>query len=151
MSHSQTDFPPLHFSITCWISPTFARSLTYSLQFTAALIGLAMTIACQAKELPVAKTQAIENPAAAGSQFPRLASLSDGGVLMSWVESHAEAHILKFGVLREGRWVRQGEIARGRDWFINWSDFPSVTAIRKSFWVAHWLVKKKMAALTIMT
>lgn len=102
-----------------------------------------MTIACQAKELPVAKTQAIENPAATGAQFPRLASLSDGGVLMSWVESHAEGHILKFGVLREGRWVRQGEIARGRDWFTNWSDFPSVTAIGKSFWVAHWLVRKK--------
>ena len=80
-----------------------ARSLTYSLHITAALIGLAMVVACQARQLPVAKTQAVENPAAAGAQFPRLASLSDGGVLMSWVEPRAEGHILKFGVLREGR------------------------------------------------
>jgi hypothetical protein len=96
-------------------------------------MGLIMAVACQARELPVAKTQALENPAAAGAQFPRLASLPDGGVLMSWVEPHAEGHILKFGVLRQGRWVRQGEIARGGDWFINWSDFPSVAAIDKSF------------------
>ncbi|MEO6562551.1 MAG: hypothetical protein ABIN99_05835 [Nitrosospira sp.] len=113
------------------------------MHITAALIGLAMVVACQARQLPVAKTQAIENPAAAGAQFPRLASLSDGGVLMSWVEPRAEGHILKFGVLREGRWVRQGVIARGGDWFINWSDFPSVAAIDKLFWVAHWLVRQK--------
>lgn len=91
----------------------------------------------------MAKIQAIKNPAATGAQFPRLASLTGGGVLMSWVEPLAEGHVLKFGVLRDGQWVRQGEVARGDDWFINWSDFPSVAAIDKSFWVAHWLVKQK--------
>ena len=116
----------------------------YCLHVVATLIGLAMVVgACQARQLPVAKTQAIENPAAAGAQFPRLAPLSDGGVLMSWVESLGEVHVLKYGVLQEGRWVRQGEVARGSDWFLNWSDFPSIAAIDKSFWVAHWLVKQK--------
>jgi len=120
------------------------KPLTYSLHITAVLIGLAMVIvACRPRQPPVARTQAIENPTSAGAQFPRLASLSDGGVLMSWVESLGEDHVLKYGVLRDGRWVREGEVARGGDWFINWSDFPSVAAIDKSFWVAHWLAKQK--------
>ncbi|MDN5882082.1 MAG: hypothetical protein L0H37_06905 [Nitrosospira sp.] len=89
------------------------------------------------------KVQAIENPAATGAQFPRLTSLPDGGVLMSWMEPLAEGHVLKFGVLRDGQWVHQGEVARGDNWFINGSDFPSVAAIDKSFWVAHWLVRQK--------
>jgi len=82
------------------------------------------------------------NPAATGAHLPRLASLPSGGILMSWVEPLARGHTLKFSVFRGGRWVRQGEVARGSDWFINWSDFPSVVAIDKSFWVAHWLVKQ---------
>ena len=147
MSHSQTDFFSLHFTIhSCRVEPTLPRlkPLMYCLHIVATLIGLAMVVdACQARQLPVAKTQAIENPAAAGAQFPRLASLPNGGVLMSWVESLGGDHVLKYGVLRDGRWVREGEVARGDDWFLNWSDFPSVAAIDKSFWVAHWLVKQK--------
>lgn len=145
MSHSQTDFSSLHFHITVTIL-IFAGSkpLIYSMHVTAALIGLAIAaVSCEAAQPPVAKMRVIENPAAAGAQFPRLASLPDGGILMSWVEPAGKDHILKYGLLRDGKWIRQGEVARGGDWFINWSDFPSVVAIDKSFWVAHWLVKQK--------
>ncbi|MEP7371040.1 MAG: sialidase family protein [Nitrosospira sp.] len=118
--------------------------MKYSLHITAALIGLAITaIPCEAAQPPIARTRAIENPAATGAQFPRLASLPNGGILMSWVEPLAKGHVLKYGLLRDGRWIRQGEVARGGDWFINWSDFPSIAAIDNSFWVAHWLVKHK--------
>lgn len=61
---------------------------------------------------------------------------------MSWVEPAATGHALKFGVWRDGRWVRQGEVARGDNWFVNWSDFPSVVAIDGQFWLSHRLVKK---------
>ncbi|WP_151898881.1 sialidase family protein [Nitrosospira lacus] len=118
--------------------------MTYSLHVTAALIGLTMAaVSSEAAQPPVARIHVIENPAAAGAQFPRLASLPDGGILMSWVEPADKDHVLKYGLLRDGKWIRQGEAARGGDWFINWSDFPSVVAIDKSFWVAHWLVKRK--------
>ncbi len=60
---------------------------------------------------------------------------------MSWVEPFQKEHILKFAVRKKGRWVKQGTIALGANWFINWADFPSVRAIDPSFWVAHWLVK----------
>jgi hypothetical protein len=118
--------------------------LKFSLHITAALIGLALaTLSCGAAQPSTARIRVIENPAVAGAQFPRLASLPDGGILMSWVEPAGKDHILKYGLLRDGKWIRQGEVARGGDWFINWSDFPSVVAIDKSFWVAHWLVKQK--------
>lgn len=99
-------------------------------------------VSCQPLQQPAAKIQDIVNPAAAGARLPRLVSLPGGGILMSWVEPLANGHTLKFSVFRGGRWVRQGEVVRGSGWFINWSDFPSVVAIDKSFWVAHWLVKQ---------
>lgn len=83
----------------------------------------------------------IENPASAGARLPRLVALPNGGVLMSWVESASGRHSLRFAVFHDGRWSQQGEVAQGEDWFINWTDFPSVVAIDQSFWVAHWLVK----------
>lgn len=86
--------------------------------------------------------QPLDNPAATGSRLPRLRALPGGGVLMSWVEPIGQGHALKFGVLRDGRWTRQGEAARGTNWFVNWSDFPSVVAIDEQFWVGHWLVKQ---------
>ncbi len=90
--------------------------------------------------------QFIANPAADGSRLPRLTVLPNGAVLLSWVEtSHVgeqnEQHVLKFAVRDQDRWVRTGVVAKGKDWFINWADFPSVVAIDARFWVAHWLVK----------
>ena len=92
---------------------------------------------------PAAKIRNIANPAALGAQSPRFAVLPAGGILMSWVEPVPDGHALKYGVLRDGRWINKGEAARGNDWFVNWSDFPSVVPIDESFWVAHWLINKE--------
>lgn len=82
------------------------------------------------------------NPAGSGARVPRLMAMPGGGVLMSWVEPAADGHALKFGVLRDGQWLRQGQAATGRDWFVNWGDYPSVVAIDDTFWMAHWLVRQ---------
>jgi hypothetical protein len=86
--------------------------------------------------------ESLHNNAAAGSRLPRLRSLPNGDSLLSWVETKAGGHALKFAVLHNGRWLRQGEVAEGANWFVNWSDFPSVVAIDAKFWAAHWLVKQ---------
>lgn len=85
--------------------------------------------------------QLIANPAAEGARFPHLTVLPDGAVLMSWIEILKEGHALKFAVFKEGDWRQQGEVTQGTGWFVNWADFPAVTAIDESFWVAHWLVQ----------
>lgn len=108
------------------------------------LVGLAMIILASAIAKPSSTLlQYINNPSASGANVPRLVSLPNGNVLMSWVEPKAAGHALKFGVLHEGRWIRQGTVAQGGNWFVNWSDFPSVVAIDEKFWVAHWLVKQQ--------
>ncbi len=81
-----------------------------------------------------------DNPAGNGARLPRLAALPSSGALMSWVEAVDAGAALKFAVLRNGHWVRSGEVARGANWFLNWADFPSVVAIDEKFWIAHWLV-----------
>jgi hypothetical protein len=89
------------------------------------------------------KPQSVQAPETAGSRLPRLRTLSNGDVLMSWVEPKDKSHALKFGVLHQGSWVKRGEVAQGANWFINWADYPSVVAINDKFWMAHWLVKKQ--------
>lgn len=102
---------------------------------------LAIIASCQSFEQPLSQIRFIENPATKGARFPRLTSLPDGAVLMSWVEVLKEGHALKYAVLKQGNWEQQGEVARGAGWFVNWADFPAVTAIDESFWVAYWLVQ----------
>src|SRR6188768_4391384 len=109
-----------------------------------AILGLWMVAATPGQTAqPAAKIRNLANPAALGAQSPRFAVLPAGGILMSWVERIPEGHALKYGVLRDGRWIHRGEAARGNDWFVNWSDFPSVVPIDESFWVAHWLINKE--------
>ena len=85
----------------------------------------------------------LDNPVAEASRLPRLRTLPNGDALMSWVEPHGQGHVLKFGVLHSGRWVKQGEVAQGENWFVNWADFSSIVAIDENFWVAHWLARQK--------
>lgn len=93
-----------------------------------------------------AQIQMIDNPAGKGSRLPRLTTMPDGSVLLSWVETvndvkQNEQHMLKYALRREGRWIRTGTVAKGENWFINWADFPSIVAIDADFWIAHWLVR----------
>jgi len=89
------------------------------------------------------RLQSVQVPAMAGSRLPRLRTLPNGDVLMSWVEPKGEGHALKFAVLHDGHWIRQGEVAHGANWFVNWADYPSVVAVDDQFWMAHWLVKQQ--------
>ena len=103
--------------------------MTYRWHITA-ILSLWMVVATPVQAAqPAVKIRNIANPAALGAQSPRFAVLPAGGILMSWVEPVPDGHALKYGVLRDGRWVHKGEAARGNDWFINWSDFPSVVPI----------------------
>jgi hypothetical protein len=76
------------------------------------------------------------------ARMPRLVSMPDGDVLLSWVEPTRQGHVLKYAVQKEGVWKKQGVVAQGGRWFVNWADFHSVVAIDESFWVAHWLAKR---------
>jgi hypothetical protein len=77
-------------------------------------------------------------PAAAGSRFPHLSALA-GGAVMSWLEPGvADAMSLRHATWTGGAWSVPGTVATGRDWFVNWADFPSVVPVSGRFWAAHW-------------
>jgi hypothetical protein len=107
-----------------------------------AILSLAMLAgSCESSPNTHPAQHQFSNPAGAGARLPRLSAAPGGGVLMSWVEPHKDGYVLKFAVRQDSQWKRQGEVARGANWFINWADFPSVVALDSSFWAAHWLVR----------
>lgn len=77
-----------------------------------------------------------------GARLPRLINLPNNELLMSWVAPDGKNTALKFAKLKNGHIIKQGEVAKGANWFINWADFPSVVPITNQFWVSHRLVKQ---------
>jgi hypothetical protein len=85
----------------------------------------------------------LASPAAAGSRFPHLASRRGGVLVMSWLEPAGRGEFaLRFATWTRGAWSSAGTVATGRDWFVNWADFPSVVSIDDRLWAAHWLQQK---------
>ncbi len=89
--------------------------------------------------LVVAVIDSIGSPAAPGSAEPNLAVAPDGRVYMSWIEPADSGHALRFAVLDGGQWSAPRTIRAGRDFFVNWADFPSLQVLDGNRLAAHWL------------
>ena len=84
---------------------------------------------------------AIESPAGWGSSQAHLVVTEQGDVVLNWLEVNGPLSVLKVATLEEDGWQNVREVARGRDWFVNWADFPSVVPLTADRWIAHWLVR----------
>lgn len=82
----------------------------------------------------------LATPAAAASAQPQL-SVSDRGVLLSWIERSGDTATLKFAERSGSGWSPARVVASGTDWFVNWADVPSVLRLSNGAIVAHWLQK----------
>ena len=99
------------------------------------LFGLACALRALAGEIP--------SPAGPGSMGASLDRAADGTVRLSWLEPvDAKTWALKLSRLEAGapRWSEARTIAQGADWFVNWADFPSVTALDETNLFAVWFV-----------
>lgn len=103
---------------------------------------MSVTIAALAAALDAAPTlRQMAVPAAAGSGMYSLTTAADGRTYLSWLEPAPDKrHALRFSVLEQGEWAPARTVATGADWFVNWADHPSVTALADGTLVAHWLV-----------
>ena len=92
---------------------------------------------------PLLQLREIATPALPGAGQQNLAVGPDGRVYFSWVDRLPDSsHALRFAVLGGGAtWSQPRTIAAGRDWFVNWADFPSVAALGERDLAAHWLQK----------
>jgi beta-lactamase class D len=113
----------------------------------AALLALPLLAGCGADaasdaEFPatLGALTALESPAAPGGGEPNLSVGPDGRIYLSWLEPAADsAHALRFAVLEGEAWSAPRTIAEGRDFFVNWADFPSLVALPDGRLAAHWL------------
>ncbi|HEX7241710.1 MAG TPA: sialidase family protein [Longimicrobiaceae bacterium] len=82
----------------------------------------------------------LPSPATPGSAEPNLAAGEDGRVYLSWVEPGPDStHALRFATLEGERWSAPRTVASGRDWFVNWADFPMLAVLPDGRLAAHWL------------
>jgi hypothetical protein len=82
-------------------------------------------------------------PAAAASQ-PNLVQQGDA-LLLSWIETSQGLHRLRYARDAGGGFDPPREIAQGRDWFVNWADFPALAALPDGRLAAHFLQKSTTA------
>jgi hypothetical protein len=109
--------------------------------FAVLSIGVAHHWGHAALERHLASTiEDIGSPALPGSGEPNLAVDRDGRVYMSWLEPAADsAYALRFATHDGTRWSTARTIRSGRDFFVNWADFPSIEVVGANHVVAHWL------------
>jgi hypothetical protein len=81
----------------------------------------------------------LASPAGPGSTEPYLAVGPKGEVYLSWLEPGDSGHVLRFSVLTRNRWAPARTIRAGRDFFVNWADFPSIEVLDGNRLAAHWL------------
>jgi len=82
----------------------------------------------------------LPSPAPPGSAEPNLAVGPDGRVHLSWLEPTPDSgHAFRFAVLRGRAWSAPLTVARGRSFFVNWADFPSLQVLPGGRLAAHWL------------
>lgn len=88
------------------------------------------------------KITEVGSPAAVGSGQPNLSVAPDGRILLSWVEdSRNDGQVLLFSTWQRGAWSKPQAVAKGRNWFVNWADFPSLIALPDGSLAAHWLAR----------
>ena len=82
----------------------------------------------------------IASPAAPGSSEPNLAVGPDGRAWLTWLEPAADSGFALRVAARDGEgWTTPRTIVEGRDFFLNWADFPSVAVLADGRLAAHWL------------
>jgi len=81
----------------------------------------------------------LPSPARPGSAEPNLAVSPDGRIYMSWLEPNESGHALRFAALDGTQWSKPATIRAGRDFFVNWADFPSIEVLDGGRLAVHWL------------
>ncbi|MEZ5288978.1 MAG: sialidase family protein [Vicinamibacterales bacterium] len=88
-----------------------------------------------------AAVRVLDTPTTTGSTAYALAAGADGAAYLAWIEPVTNAgYALRFSRLENGAWSAARDIARGDDWFVNWADHASLTALPDGTLLAHWLV-----------
>ena len=77
----------------------------------------------------------------AGSAQPAVTPLPEGGFLLNWQQREGEEARLRVARFDAGVDVPElrADLAHGRDWFLNWADFPSLAVLDNGDWIGFTL------------
>jgi hypothetical protein len=81
-------------------------------------------------------------PITASAAQVNLAQTSKGELILSWIERKPKGHRLQMSSYANALWSTPQTVAEGDNWFVNWADFPSITALPNGTLWAHYLVKR---------
>lgn len=99
-------------------------------------------------ETPAATIINLPSPADSIAAEPWLFSDKNGEVYLSWIHKSSDSGILKFSVLGKEEWSVPKTIASGKNWFINWADYPVLASDGEGNLVAHFLEKSDSGKFT---
>jgi hypothetical protein len=106
---------------------------------TAAVVVVAAACGTPAPADWTTTAQRVASPAGESSSEPQL-SVSDRGVLLSWIERVGTTTSLRFAEQTATGWTTPITAASGPDWFLSYADIPSVMRMSDGTLVAQWLV-----------
>ena len=115
------------------------------------LIGFCFALALNAAGAPSIRVQEIAAPTmAAKASGASVMRSAEGVVWLTWLEPEAADTALKFSTFdaTTQRWRPAATIARGAGWFINYADFPALTAGPGGAATAVWFVNNPATAST---
>lgn len=105
------------------------------------ILLLLLAAACSVKQSAVdATSTGMDSPAGPSSGEPYLFTDEKGKVYLSWIEKVQDKNEFKFSSLTDGKWSEPLLIDSGKNWFVNWADYPMITANGNDF-MAHYLKK----------
>jgi hypothetical protein len=90
----------------------------------------------------------MNSPASDSCAEPYLFTDKNGTVYLSWVEKKGRGAALKFSFLSNDSWSAPATIASGKNWFVNWADYPVITTDGDKNFLAHFLEKSDTAKFT---
>ena len=88
------------------------------------------------------------SPAVDSSAEPYLFTDKNEIVYLSWLEKTNKGSKLKFSSYANDKWSEPSLIAAGNNWFVNWADYPVISADGVSSLLAHYLEKSDTAKFT---
>lgn len=82
----------------------------------------------------------IDSPAATGSGESHLAVDAAGTLHLTWLERLPDSSVaMRYARRTSDRWSAPQTVTAGRNLFVNWADFPSVTVTSSGHLLVHWL------------
>ena len=98
------------------------------------MISLITVFACtnNAGEKSMATLKQFSSPAKDSCAEPFLFTDKNGLVYLSWTEKKGKESSLKFSILKNETWSEPIIIAAGKNWFVNWADYPVLSAGEKA-------------------